>query len=118
MSLLGFRCRVTEAATEAATVCVLLCDTVCVCVCVAVCLPRLLLDCWIDVQRRWVYLEGLFVGSPEIQTLLPKEFNKFTGLNTEFATVMNKVCDVVMVYCCDCIGAPAPVAPSLSCGRG
>lgn len=51
---------------------------------------RLLLDCWIDVQRRWVYLEGLFVGSPEIQTLLPKESNKFTGLNTEFTHVMSK----------------------------
>lgn len=51
---------------------------------------RLLLDSWIDVQRRWLYLEGLFIGSPEIQSLMPKESNKFSGLNTEFTQLMNK----------------------------
>merc|ERR1719181_70622 len=33
---------------------------------------RLLLDSWIDVQRKWVYLEGIF-GSPDIKQLLPQE---------------------------------------------
>uniref|UniRef100_A0AC34GH17 Dynein heavy chain linker domain-containing protein n=1 Tax=Panagrolaimus sp. ES5 TaxID=591445 RepID=A0AC34GH17_9BILA len=32
-----------------------------------------LFDVWIDVQRRWVYLEGLFSGSADIATLLPTE---------------------------------------------
>ena len=27
-----------------------------------------------DVQRRWVYLEGIFGSSADIQTLLPNEF--------------------------------------------
>lgn len=24
---------------------------------------KAILDCWISVQRRWVYLEGIFFGS-------------------------------------------------------
>lgn len=36
-----------------------------------------LFDVWIDVQRRWVYLEGIFTGSADIKTLLPMETSKF-----------------------------------------
>uniref|UniRef100_A0AC34FRS1 Dynein heavy chain linker domain-containing protein n=1 Tax=Panagrolaimus sp. ES5 TaxID=591445 RepID=A0AC34FRS1_9BILA len=32
-----------------------------------------LFDIWIDVQRRWVNIEGLFSGSADIATLLPTE---------------------------------------------
>ena len=28
-----------------------------------------LFDVWIDVQRRWVYLEGIFTGSADIKVL-------------------------------------------------
>lgn len=35
-------------------------------------------DVWIDVQRRWVYLEGLFTGSADIATLLPVESSRFS----------------------------------------
>ena len=36
-----------------------------------------LFDVWIDVQRRWVYLEGIFSGSADIKTLLPVETSRF-----------------------------------------
>ena len=42
-----------------------------------------LFDIWIDVQRRWVYLEGIFSGSADIKHLLPQEtsrFQKFASL--------------------------------------
>lgn len=29
---------------------------------------RIIFDIWIDVQRRWVYLEGIFFGSSDIKT--------------------------------------------------
>ena len=32
-----------------------------------------LFDVWIDVQRRWIYLEGIFTGSADIKHLLPVE---------------------------------------------
>lgn len=48
-------------------------------------------DVWIDVQRRWVYLEGIFSGSADIKTLLPVETNKFASVSTEFLALMKKV---------------------------
>ncbi|XP_050037127.2 dynein heavy chain, cytoplasmic isoform X2 [Dermacentor andersoni] len=50
-----------------------------------------LFDVWIDVQRRWVYLEGIFSGSADIQTLLPMETSRFTSISSEFLTLMKKV---------------------------
>jgi dynein heavy chain 1, cytosolic len=38
---------------------------------------RQVFDLWMDVQRRWVYLEGIFFGSADIQQLLPQEYSKF-----------------------------------------
>ncbi|XP_064484606.1 dynein heavy chain, cytoplasmic-like isoform X2 [Ornithodoros turicata] len=50
-----------------------------------------LFDVWIDVQRRWVYLEGIFSGSADIQTLLPMETSRFMSISSEFLTLMKKV---------------------------
>lgn len=50
-----------------------------------------LFDVWIDVQRRWVYLEGLFSGSADIATLLPFESSHFNTTSTEFLALMKKV---------------------------
>jgi dynein heavy chain 1 len=52
---------------------------------------HVLFDVWIDVQRQWVYLEGIFSGSADIKHLLPVESNRFQGINTEFLSVMKKV---------------------------
>jgi dynein heavy chain 1 len=46
---------------------------------------------WIDVQRQWVYLEGIFSGSADIKHLLPVESARFQNINSEFLTVMKKV---------------------------
>ena len=48
-------------------------------------------DVWIDVQRRWVYLEGIFSGSSDINALLPTESSRFKSINTEFINLMKKV---------------------------
>lgn len=50
-----------------------------------------LVDVWIDVQRQWVYLEGIFSGSADIKHLLPVESARFNNINTEFLAVMKKV---------------------------
>ncbi|KAH0018395.1 dynein heavy chain, partial [Aureobasidium melanogenum] len=52
---------------------------------------HLLFDVWIDVQRQWVYLEGVFTGNVDIKTLLPMESNRFNNINTEFLAVLKKV---------------------------
>ena len=56
-----------------------------------------LFDVWIDVQRRWVYLEGIFSGSADIKTLLPVETSRFMSISSEFLTLMKKVSKSPMV---------------------
>ncbi|KAK4688349.1 dynein cytoplasmic 1 heavy chain, partial [Tremellales sp. Uapishka_1] len=55
------------------------------------CLLTTTSDVWIDVQRQWVYLEGIFSGSADIKHLLPVESSRFQNINSEFLTVMKKV---------------------------
>ncbi|KAF2754571.1 cytoplasmic dynein-like protein 1 heavy chain 1 [Pseudovirgaria hyperparasitica] len=52
---------------------------------------HVLFDVWIDVQRQWVYLEGVFTGNADIKHLLPIESNRFGNINNEFLSVMKKV---------------------------
>ncbi|GAA5850789.1 hypothetical protein JCM8547_009091 [Rhodosporidiobolus lusitaniae] len=52
---------------------------------------HVLFDVWIDVQRQWVYLEGIFTGSADIKHLLPIESQRFNNINAEFLAVMKKV---------------------------
>lgn len=48
-------------------------------------------DVWMDVQRRWVDLEGVFTGSADIKHLLPNESSRFQTISTEFLGMMNRV---------------------------
>ena len=50
-----------------------------------------LFDVWIDVQRRWVYLDGIFSGSADIKHLLPIETSRFSSISQEFLAMMKKV---------------------------
>jgi dynein heavy chain 1, cytosolic len=52
---------------------------------------HVLFDVWIDVQRQWVYLEGVFTGNADIKHLLPIESSRFQNINSEFMTVLKKV---------------------------
>ncbi len=52
---------------------------------------KALFDVWIDVQRRWVYLEGIFSGSADIKALLPMETSRFQSISFEISTLMEKV---------------------------
>ena len=52
---------------------------------------HVLFDVWIDVQRQWVYLEGVFTGNVEIKHLLPIESSRFQNINSEFFAVLKKV---------------------------
>ena len=52
---------------------------------------HVLFDVWIDVQRQWVYLEGVFTGNADIKHLLPVESSRFQNINSEFFAVLKKV---------------------------
>jgi dynein heavy chain 1 len=48
-------------------------------------------EVWMDVQQRWVYLEGIFVGGADIKHLLPNESSRFDSISAEFKGLMKKV---------------------------
>lgn len=45
------------------------------------------LEEWMAVQRRWLYLEGIFVGG-DIRTQLPEEARKFDDIDRMFRKVL------------------------------
>ncbi|CAC9696072.1 dynein heavy chain, putative [Plasmodium sp. DRC-Itaito] len=54
---------------------------------------RNLLDVWMNVQRKWVYLEGVLKGSSDIKSLLPQEYNRFKIIDSDFINIMKKTSD-------------------------
>ncbi len=50
------------------------------------------------MQRRWVYLDGIFGGSADTKHLLPNEAQKFQNVSTEFLTLMKKVSKSPLVF--------------------
>lgn len=50
------------------------------------------LDTWIDVQRQWVYLDGVFgSATSDIRALLPLELTRFTNITYEFMSTLKRV---------------------------
>lgn len=43
---------------------------------------------WLATQRKWLYLEGIFVGG-DIRTQLPEEAKKFDDIDRAFRKVRN-----------------------------
>jgi dynein heavy chain 1 len=56
-----------------------------------------LFDVWIDVQRRWVYLEGIFTGSADIKHLLPNESQRFQRFVSVYQSTLRPLEDHVCI---------------------
>lgn len=52
---------------------------------------RAAFDAWVDVQRRWVYLEGILFGSSDIKAQLPTEWSRFKSVDSEFIALMRRI---------------------------
>ncbi|ODQ67358.1 hypothetical protein NADFUDRAFT_21086 [Nadsonia fulvescens var. elongata DSM 6958] len=52
---------------------------------------HVLFDSWIDVQRQWVYLEGVFDSNTDIKHILPVESTRFQNINSELFVILRKV---------------------------
>lgn len=44
-----------------------------------------------DVQRKWSYLESIFIGSEDIRNQLPEDSKRFDKLDREFKEVLNEM---------------------------
>ncbi|CAH8518373.1 unnamed protein product [Schistosoma turkestanicum] len=47
------------------------------------------IDIWLIVQRKWMYLEGIFIGG-DIRTQLPEEATKFDNIDKIFKKIMSE----------------------------
>lgn len=50
-----------------------------------------LLEIWLEVQRQWVYLDGIFRANDEIQVSLPLESSRFSNITLEFRALLKKI---------------------------
>ncbi|KAF0993064.1 hypothetical protein HZS_1322, partial [Henneguya salminicola] len=48
-------------------------------------------EIWIDLQRKWIYLHGIFSDSSDISKLLSSESAKFNSCTNEFSTALRKI---------------------------
>lgn len=49
---------------------------------------------WFEVQRKWVYLECIFIGSADIRAQLPKESQFFEEIDEDFTKLLEEICKV------------------------
>ena len=48
-------------------------------------------DIWMDVQKKWMYLEGIFIGNEDIKQHLKNITKKFDGYDKSFKKLNNQV---------------------------
>eukprot|EP00891_Asterochloris_glomerata_P002883 jgi/Astpho2/2883/Aster-01037 len=46
------------------------------------------LNTWLDVQKKWQALESIFVGSADIRVQLPEDSKRFDAINADFQDLM------------------------------
>jgi len=46
------------------------------------------IEVWLQVQKKWIYLEGIFIGNEDIKQQLKEESKKFEKNNQAFKKVM------------------------------
>lgn len=51
---------------------------------------RAIFDAWVEVQRKWIYLRGIF-RNVDIKNQLPSQFTKFKSLDNELSNLMKRV---------------------------
>ena len=42
------------------------------------------ISAWLEVQRKWMYLESIFIGSKDIREQLPEDSKRFDKIDAEF----------------------------------
>lgn len=67
------------------------------------------LELWLQLQKRWLYLEGIFVGG-DIRMQLPEEAKRFDDIDKSFKKIMNDTSKRLNVLeCCTIKGSRHPL---------
>lgn len=73
------------------------------------------IDEWLSVQRKWLYLEGIFVGG-DIRAQLPEEAKKFDDIDKSFRRIMLETAKRPNVL--DCCNSPGRLDEFIGLGLG
>lgn len=46
---------------------------------------------WMEVQRKWMYLESIFIGSEDIRNQLPEEAKRFEDVDKTFKVLLSEI---------------------------
>ncbi|XP_037911922.1 dynein beta chain, ciliary-like [Hermetia illucens] len=46
---------------------------------------------WFEVQRKWMYLESIFIGSGDIRSQLPEDSKRFDMIDREFRALLSQM---------------------------
>jgi dynein heavy chain len=59
-------------------------------------------DAWLQLQRKWMYLESIFLDSDDIRLQLPEEAKKFDRIHKTFVNIMRNTFQApqVLSACC------------------
>ena len=49
------------------------------------------IEVWVQVQKKWMYLESIFIGSDDIRQKLPEETKEFEKYDKKFKQIMQGV---------------------------
>nr|XP_032294976.1 dynein heavy chain 9, axonemal [Drosophila virilis] len=52
---------------------------------------------WFEVQRKWIYLECIFIGSTDIRSQLPQDAANFERIDEDFTNLLARVTNVRVV---------------------
>ncbi|KAL9898323.1 dynein beta chain, ciliary [Glossina fuscipes fuscipes] len=55
---------------------------------------EIFINSWLEVQRKWMYLESIFIGSPDIRAQLSQDTMHFEEIDENFRSLLNKVVSV------------------------
>ncbi|KAJ3091388.1 Dynein heavy chain 10, axonemal [Quaeritorhiza haematococci] len=55
------------------------------------------IEVWMVVQRKWMYLESIFIGSGDIRMQLPDEATRFDRIDKSFKKLMNETAKHALV---------------------
>lgn len=58
------------------------------------------IEVWMQVQKKWQYLEGIFIGNEDIKQQLKEESKKFEKNNAAFKKIMDHTSKTPNIYAC------------------
>ena len=63
------------------------------------------IEIWMEVQRKWMYLESIFIGSEDIREQLPEEAKRFDRIDRDFKEIMEDTSkNTNILECCSVKG--------------